>query len=183
MINPFKKTHSTKDLTLFRFLSEIQVFEKLTFDEMAYFLPYLHLREYKKDEVVFFRGDPANALYIIKSGKVTLNIDIKDRFEILKISSSGEAFGDNVLLEHSSRIYNAIVETDLAELYVIPKVNIMTVFDEHLKIKTKMMTSLSEIFNQMTTNLFKAYKSSLSFFNLAQIYLDPSELEKNIESI
>ena len=183
MINPFKKSYAAKELNLFRFLANIRVFEKLTYDEMSHFLPYLYTRDYKNEEVVFFRGDPANALYIIKNGKVTINIDIKDRFEILKISKTGEAFGDNALLEHSIRIYNAIVDSETAELYVIPKVNIFEIFDEHERIKAKMITSLAEIYNNMTTNLFKSYKSSLGFFNLSQIFLDPSELNKDIESI
>lgn len=175
MINPFKRTYSEKDLTLFKFLSQVKLFEKLTFAEMSHFVPYLYLRQYKQNEVVFFRGDPANALYIIKSGKVSLSLDVKDRTETLKISHSGEAFGDNSLVDESTRIYNAVCDSERAEIYVIPKVNMLEVFSGHQKIKGKMLMSLTEIYNHLTTNLFKAYRSSFGFFNLAQIFIDPTE--------
>jgi CRP/FNR family cyclic AMP-dependent transcriptional regulator len=54
MINPFKKSYTSKELNTFRFLSRISLFERLNYKEMSYFLPYFYLREYKKDEVVFF---------------------------------------------------------------------------------------------------------------------------------
>lgn len=183
MINPFKKTYSEKDLTLFKFLTQVKLFEKLTFAEMSHFVPYLYLRQYKRDEVVFFRGDPANALYIIKSGKVGLSLDVKDRTETLKVSRSGEAFGDNSLVDDSVRIYNAICESERAEIYVIPKVNMLEIFAGHQKIKGKMLMSLAEIYNHLTSNLFKAYRSSFGFFNLSQIFIDPADEEEEEEGI
>ena len=74
MINPFKKSYTSKELNTFRFLSRIKLFERLNYKEMSYFLPYFYLREYKMEEVVFFRNDPGNALYLVKSNE--FNIDI-----------------------------------------------------------------------------------------------------------
>ena len=175
MINPFKKTYSTKDLKLFNFLSQVKHFEKLTFAEMSHFVPYLYLRQYKKDEVVFFRGDPANALYIIQSGKIGLSLDIKDRTETLKVCRGGEAFGDNTMINDADRIYNAVCESENAEIYVIPKVNIFEIFNSHQKIKGEMLMSMVEIYHDLTSNLFKSYRSSYGFFNLAQIFTNSME--------
>ncbi len=171
MINPFKKSYTSKELNTFRFLSKIKLFEHLNYKEMSYFLPYLYLREYKMDEVVFFRNDPGNALYLVKSGKVSINIDIDDGFELLSIIKSGEAFGENALLEESNRVYTAIIHSERVELYVLPKVNINEIFEGHTVIKTKMQESLTEIYNGLMVNLFKGYKSSMGLFNLSQIYV------------
>jgi len=170
MINPFKKSYTQKELNTFRFLSRIKLFERLNYKEMSYFLPYFYLREYKMDEVVFFRNDPANALYLVKSGKVSINIDVENEFELLSIIKSGGFFGEGSLLTDSSRINTSIIHTERAELFVLPKVNIHEIFDGHLIIKTKMMESLSEISNDYLVNLFKGYKSSLGLFNLSQIF-------------
>ena len=170
MINPFKKSYTQKELNTFRFLSRIKLFERLNYKEMSYFLPYFYLREYKMDEVVYFRNDPANALYLVKSGKVSINIDVEDEFELLSIIKSGGFFGEGSLLAESSRINTSIIHTERAELFVLPKVNIHEIFDGHLIIKTKMMESLSEICNDYLVNLFKGYKSSLGLFNLSQIF-------------
>lgn len=144
---------------------------------MAHFLPYLFLRTYKNEEAVFFRGDPSNALYLVKNGKVSINVDIKDRFELLRMVQPGEAFGSNSLIDHSFRFYNAVVASESAELYVIPKVNIFEIFHEHEKIKAKMMTSMAEIYNQLAANLFKSYKASLGFFSLSQVYVTSTEID------
>jgi CRP/FNR family transcriptional regulator, cyclic AMP receptor protein len=176
MINPFRKSYNAKELNLFRFLSRSKVFEKLTYKELSYFLPFLYLREYASEEAVFFRGDPSNAIYLVKNGKVSLSVDIRgDEFELLRIVRSGEAFGNNALVEHSQRIFNAIVSSESAELYVIPKVTILEIFQSHENVKAKMMASLAEIYDQITSNMVKSYKSSVGFFNLSQVFAEVSE--------
>ncbi len=170
MINPFKKSYTTKELSTFRFLSRIELFKRLNYKEMSYFLPYFYLREYKMDEVVFFRNDPGNALYLVKSGKVSINVDIEDGFELLNVIKSGSAFGESALLSESSRIYTSIIHSERAELYVLPKVNLLEIYQGHHAIKTKMMESLAELYNDNMVNLFKGYKSSQGLFNLSQVF-------------
>jgi CRP/FNR family cyclic AMP-dependent transcriptional regulator len=170
MINPFKKSYTSKELNTFRFLSRIQLFERLNYKEMSYFLPYFYLREYKMNEVVFFRNDPANALYLVKSGKISINIDIEDEFELLDVVKSGRAFGESALLTDRNRVYTSIVYSERAELYVLPKVNIHEIFDGHVQIRMKMIESLGELYYQHMVSLFKGYKSSLGLFNLSQIF-------------
>jgi len=170
MINPFRKTYTPQEMSLFRFLSKVKVFEDLDYKEMSYFVPFLHEREYKKDEVVFFRGDPSQAFYVIKKGKVSLTIDIEDKFEILDELKTNQSFGDNAFLTNTKRIYTAIVKSDEAILYVIPRVNIHEIFDREVDVKAKVMYSLSSQYNEYTTNLFKAYQSSFGFFDLGQAY-------------
>lgn len=172
MINPFKKTYTPQELYLIEFLSSVRMFERLAPEEMKLFLPYLYLRKYKENEVVFFRNDPSHAFYILKTGEVSLNIDIKDKFEVLTRITPGKGFGDNVLLKNTKRIYSAVVLSEDAEIYVIPQVNILEIFEENVHIQAKMLTSLAALYNGYTENLFKAYKSSSNFFNLAQVYIE-----------
>ena len=58
MFNPFKKKYNTEELSLFRFMSQIKHFEKLTYEELSHFAPYLYLRTFKQDEVVQNQSDP-----------------------------------------------------------------------------------------------------------------------------
>ena len=170
MLNPFKKSYTQKELNTFRFLSRIKLFERLNYKEMSFFLPYFYLREYKMDEVVFFRNDPSNALYLVKSGKVSINVDVEEDFELLTIIKSGEAFGEGALLKESNRINTCIIHSERAELFVLPKVNIAEIFDGHPAIKTKMMESFAEMCNDILVNMFKGYRSSLGLFNLSQVF-------------
>lgn len=170
MFNPFKKKYTKKELDLIAFLAQTRHFEKLNEDELALFLPCMYLRTYQQDEVVFFSGDPSHALYIINRGSVSLSIDVNDRFEKLAESHRGGIFGDNSLIEDAKRIYTTVVTSEKAQLYVIPQINILEIFQDHPEVKAKMMSAFSEIYNEYTTQLFKTYKSHFGFFELSKVY-------------
>ncbi len=170
MLRLFKKKYSDDDLLFFNFLRKNKFFEKLTNEELSYFTPYMYLRKYRANEVVFFTKDPSQAVYILKSGIVTLNLDLKDEFEKLMTLRSGKLFGDNAFISGTKRLYTAIVKTDEADIYVIPKANIMEVLNDHSEVQAKVMTAFAEQYNEYTSSLFQTYRSSLGFFDLNTVY-------------
>lgn len=170
MFNPFKKRYNKEEILMINFLSGIKPFQRLAEDELAIFIPYMYLRSYHKDEVVFFSGDPSHALYLIKKGKIQLSIEVNDKLEGLLQLDDGNSFGDNALLSKTKRIYNTIVISENAELYVIPKINLMEIMDSNDSIKAKIMSSIAEQYNTLTTDLFHTYKSHFGFFELGKIY-------------
>jgi CRP-like cAMP-binding protein len=169
--NLFAKRYSTKEKVLFRFLRQSKLFEKLTDDELAEFVPFLHLRKYVKNEAIFFRNDPSQALYIIKAGEIMLNLDVQDKFEELIIIKKGESFGDNALLEGARRNYNAICYSEYCDLYVLPQTNILTIFEENIEIKAKVLHAFAYYYDQYLSNVFKAYRDTFTFFDLSEAYL------------
>lgn len=170
MLNPFSKTYDEDQLRMFDFMQGINFFGRLRQKELSRFLPAMHHRKYVRDEVVFFSKDPAQALYLIKSGKVNLTIDVKDNFETIMEVNRGAAFGENSLLENAKRTYTALIASDEAELIVIPHFAIQEIFESNPKIKAKMMTSLSEFFNANNQRLFRSYRESFGFFSLRQMF-------------
>lgn len=170
MLNPFSKTYDEEQLRMFDFMQGVNFFERLRQKELSRFLPAMHHRKYVRDEVVFFSKDPAQALYLIKAGKVNLTIDIKDNFETIMEINRGEAFGENSLLENTRRTYTALIASDEAELIVIPHFAIQEIFDSNPTIKAKMMTSLAEFFNHNNQRLFRSYRESFGFFSLRQMF-------------
>ncbi|WP_158858460.1 Crp/Fnr family transcriptional regulator [Lunatibacter salilacus] len=170
MYNPFKKTYSEAEKRQFDFLSKIKFFERLRYSELVHFIPAIHERKYLKNEVVFFRNDPSQALYIMDKGRVLLSIDIKDSFETILTVNAGTAFGENSLLEGSKRIYTAIVDSEEATLWVIPNYAILEIFESNPKIQARMLTSLSEFYNQNNKRLFSSYQNSYGFFKLGQMF-------------
>ena len=170
MLNIFKRTYSPKERDIFRFLRKNMLFRELNDEELAEFLPFMHLRTYRTSEAVFFRSDPSQALYLIKEGKVSVSIDIEGRFEELYTSGVPAFFGENALLPNRQRLYHATCTSETAQLYVIPHLNIMEIFENHPATQGKMMMALAEYQGQLQENLFQAYQSSFGFFDLAQIY-------------
>ncbi|MCS6795486.1 MAG: cyclic nucleotide-binding domain-containing protein [Raineya sp.] len=177
MFNPFRKVYSPKEKEIFAFFKNVKLFERLTEKEMEEFLPFLHLREYKQNEVVFFRNDPSQALYVVKSGIVELNIDHQDSFEVLTIVKKGLAIGVNALIENSERVYNAVVRSKEALLYTIPQVNILEIFKHKTIIQAKMMTSLAELYDENTKNLFNSYRKHIGLFHLGEAYMKTFQSE------
>jgi CRP-like cAMP-binding protein len=168
--NPFKRTFGPKELERLEYFSSVGIFQDLTYDELALFLPYLHERHYKKDEVVFFRGDPSLALYIIKAGVISLTLDYQDDMEELTKAKPGDSVGESCMLVDTKRLLNAIVHSDACEMFVIPQLNILEIFENNTAIKSKMMESLSKLYHDYNDNLFKAYRQSLGFFHLPMVY-------------
>jgi CRP/FNR family transcriptional regulator, cyclic AMP receptor protein len=168
--NPFKKTYASRELERLEYFEKIGIFKGLTYDEISLFLPYLHERRYAKDEVIFFRGDPSLALYIIKSGVVSLSLDYQDDLEELTKVLQGSSIGESCMLADTKRLLNAIVDSEYAEMYVIPQLNILEIFENNISIKSKMMESLSKIYHDYNEDLFEAYRKSLGFFHLPMVY-------------
>jgi CRP-like cAMP-binding protein len=174
MYNPFSRSFTEQELSLFDFLGKNRLFSVLNQSEMDYFLPYLHLRAYKQDEVVFFRNDPAQALYLIKEGKVSLDLDVGDRFETIFQIPKNATFGNSALLKNTKRIYNAFVSSPFAHIYVIPQVNLLSIFEKKPLIKAKILEALAENYHEIFQILFRAYRNTQGFFELTEVFRDIS---------
>ena len=69
-------------------------------------------RRYPKGTPIFSRGDPANAIYIVKEGRVRiLSLSDKGTETIVHILKEGAIFGE-LLLSEEVRFFNAVAGTD-----------------------------------------------------------------------
>jgi CRP/FNR family transcriptional regulator, cyclic AMP receptor protein len=59
----------------------------------------LRRRAYRRDEVIFHQGDPADTLHLIAAGHVTVRVTLPGgEFVIVNILGPGEAFGEHALV-------------------------------------------------------------------------------------
>jgi CRP-like cAMP-binding protein len=59
----------------------------------------LRRRAYRRDEVIFHQGDPADSLHLIAAGHVTVRVTLPGgEFVIVAILGPGEAFGERALV-------------------------------------------------------------------------------------
>jgi CRP/FNR family transcriptional regulator len=69
-------------------------------------------RTYRKGATIFSKGDPSNALFIVKSGKVRiLSLSDKGAETIVHILKEGAIFGE-LLLSEELRAFSAVAGTD-----------------------------------------------------------------------
>jgi CRP-like cAMP-binding protein len=173
-MNLFKRTFSPEQVAIFEFLKTSKLFARLQESELDLFLPYLHLRQYKQSEVIFFRNDPAQALYLVKEGKISIEIDISDKFEPLSQVGKGSSFGNSALLRYTKRTYNAFVQSPFAQLYVIPQVNIQSIFERKPAVQAKIMEALAESYHDTFHALIRSYRTTQGFLELTDVFKDLS---------
>jgi len=75
---------------------------------------------------------------------------------------------------NTKRFYNAVCTSEDAQIYVIAQSDIFDIFEEHLKIKVKILEALMYEYNSYNVGLFDAYKKSFGFFDLGLVYNQPS---------
>jgi len=62
----------------------------------------LRRRAYRRDEVIFHQGDPADALHLIAAGHVTVRVMLPGgEFVIVAVLGPGDAFGESALVSDS----------------------------------------------------------------------------------
>lgn len=170
MINPFKRTYTKSEQQFFEFLLQYRVFSEMSKKELLMFLPFLYLRRYKQNEVIFFRNDPSQALYLLKTGEVTFQLDIAGKFETIARVLAPASIGNSALIHKARQVYSAIVTSRESELYVLPRVNIVEIFEQNPTVKAKMLEALTEIYHKDFSTLFASYQSTQGFFDLNHIF-------------
>jgi len=83
-----------------------------------------------RQEFLFFEGDPASAVYLLRSGRIRLTkASLGGREVVIKIVSPGEVFAEAVLFEMSTYPVSAQAVAD-SGLYRLPKEAFLRLFDE-----------------------------------------------------
>ena len=170
MFNPFKKTYETDEQEMLAYLSELILFSDLTDDERALFLPHLHKRSYKKNEIIFLRNDPAHALYILTEGEIALTLDQEKTTEVISYLDKGSIFGETCILANKKRLANAVSVSEHSTMYVLPQVSIHDIFSSNLRIKVKMLEAVANLYHDVNGDILKAYQKSQGFFYMSQVY-------------
>jgi len=166
----FTKTYTEEDKRFLKFLRQNKIFERLSFKELEKIKPLLYLREYSENEVVFFRNDPSQAVYIVKDGEVTFSMEHAGGNEELFKAKNSAIFGQNGVIEDSVRNYSAIVSSDKASIYVIPQQGLLELFQKDKELKSKVMTAFMTYYSSYVSNIFSTYRENLGFFEMNQVY-------------
>jgi len=170
MFNPFKKTYETDEQEMLSYLSEFILFSTLTQDQRALFLPHLHKRSYKKDEIIFLRNDPAHALYILTEGEVALTLDHEKNTEIITHLDKGSIFGETCMLVNKKRLVNAVSVSEISTMYVLPQVSIHDIFSSNINVKVNMLEAVANLYHDVNGDILKTYQNSQGFFYMSQVY-------------
>jgi CRP/FNR family transcriptional regulator len=103
-----------------KFLKEIPLLEGIPEEELRNISKYFHLKEYKKNEYIFFEGDEEPGIYIVIEGIVKLIKETADgKTVILRLVTPKEVFGWLVMGDSKpTSTYTAQALVDTKVLYI-----------------------------------------------------------------
>lgn len=126
-------------------LSQVNIFGRLSWQEIKIVESAVHIRTFAPNEAIFRQGDPGSGMYIIIEGRVGIFLDIPLQGP-KKLSELGEGdfFGEIALLDESPRTASA---TALESCTIIGfyRPDLMDILKIKPAIGGKIILSLSEV--------------------------------------
>jgi CRP-like cAMP-binding protein len=124
-------------------LAQVGLFADLTDTERVGLAALMRPRPYAKDEVIYLRGDPGTAFYVIASGKVKIALTSPDGKElILRRLGPGGFHGELALLDDEPRSADAIA-TEHSVLLVLQRDAFRQFLSTHPDVATKLLATIS----------------------------------------
>ena len=130
-------------------------------------------RMYRKGATIFSKGDPSNALFIIKTGRVRiLSLSDKGTETIVHILKEGAIFGE-LLLSEEKRAFTAVAGTD-ALVTVLSKGSLMEILGAIPTVSKNFIRLLSKRLTKVEME-FGDFGHTWSYNRLAKILLQLCE--------
>lgn len=119
---------------LIELLSTIHLFNSLDKDQLMIVADHMGTQLFRENETIFEEGDEADGLYIIFSGRVSINKGNHHTAREISIFQRGDFFGEEGLFKRQRRKVNAIAETNLV-LFHLNCDQVQAVMDEFPEIE------------------------------------------------
>jgi len=102
------------------------------------------VESYENDEVVFKEGDVGRDFYVILAGKVRLTKNVNNREVDIMVINKGEALGETVLTNESTRM-TSVIASGKVDLLVIDQDTIFSLYEKQPRIFGIIMLNLSRM--------------------------------------
>ena len=124
-------------------LARVGLFADLPPAELLALAGLMRPRPYARDEVIYLRGDPGTAFYVVASGRVKIALTSPDGKEIiLRRLSEGEFHGELALLDGEPRSADAVATEPSVQL-VLQRDAFRQFLAEHPHAATQLLATVS----------------------------------------
>ena len=161
-------------------LKETDLFKGLDTKQLQLFAKHFTEKDFQAGEAVFSQGGPAQNLYILLEGEVTLGIKAKGEIDITaySVGKKGEVFGLSSLIKPYRNNVSAICIKKTRVLSVNGEV-LRKLMKQNSKVGIEIMERVAEIYYKrlnstraMITNLFKMFKFQTGKSKLIETYYE-----------
>jgi CRP-like cAMP-binding protein len=124
-------------------LASVELFTEMQEEELDELTGLAQIKKLDKDTTIFHAGDPADAVYVVASGRVKVVITSSDGKEfILTVLGAGQVFGEMALLESAPRSAS-VITLSAVEALAINRTDFQRLLDTNPKISQRLMAILS----------------------------------------
>jgi CRP/FNR family transcriptional regulator, cyclic AMP receptor protein len=124
-------------------LARVGLFADLSSAELIGLAGLMRARAYARDEVIYLRGDPGTAFYVIASGRVKITLTSPEGKElILRRFGPGDFHGELALLDDEPRSADAVA-TEASVLLVLQRDAFRQFLADHPTVATKLLSTVS----------------------------------------
>ena len=137
---------------------------------------------YKPNSIIFFKGDVSDRIFILNSGKVSLNYtDIETGQEVHDLIATGEFFGVKSALGRYPREETAVVLTDSAVIgFTVPE------FEQLAMQKTRIIMKMLRVFSNQLRRVHKRVQNMLELkdvkdeVNRLRLYIEKMQSDNSV---
>jgi CRP-like cAMP-binding protein len=145
---------------IIEFLNGLSLFRGLPREVVAAVALDVQPRHLNTDDVLFRKGDPGDALYMIRSGRVKITtVDSQGKELMLNQCGPGEAIGEMSLIDSSPRSAS-VVALEPAEILVLKREAFLDELGRHPTLAMDVMRNISGRLRFATTYIEKAIEWS-----------------------
>jgi CRP/FNR family transcriptional regulator, cyclic AMP receptor protein len=138
---------------------EWQLFADVPPEDVRRLLAIARRRTFARNEVVFHRGDPANALHLIVEGRFAVSIITPlGETAMLGVRGPGDAFGDLALVSGGSAERSATVSAlEAGETFSVLREDFARLRREHPEVDAVLVAILAESVRRLSEQVTEAY--------------------------
>jgi CRP/FNR family cyclic AMP-dependent transcriptional regulator len=121
---------SKKSAKILHFLNSLPLFDEVSQSSLTALARSSRFKEVPKGTFLFFQTDPANAVYLVRRGAITIQLESPDGRElVINEMNPGDCFGELSIMTGQPRSTSVEAILD-SEVLVIPKDIFLTVLEQ-----------------------------------------------------
>jgi CRP-like cAMP-binding protein len=121
------------------FLQNVDVFDDVPSEQLAYLAAIAEEVSYLKDEVIYRRSEPSDALYLVLQGGVRLHQDSRD----ITLAGPRQAFGTWALFDEEPRVVTATAVED-TNLLRVDREDFIDLLADHVQITRGILKKMAD---------------------------------------
>jgi CRP/FNR family transcriptional regulator len=135
------------------YVKKLSFFSEIDDDDAEKIANLIIERKYKKNKIVFMEGEPAEAVFFVKSGKIKISKNTLDGKEhIIHIMTDGEVFAEACLFGISPYPANAEAIED-SEVYLIKNSDLEKMLESSPKTAIQIIKVMSKRLNLVSSQI------------------------------